>query len=602
MKQMLSRKFLGAATLALSFLVLTHRSQAEAVHVEVVKTAGGWQMLRAGQPFFIRGAGGDASLEALKAAGANSVRTWGADKLEPLLDQAQKLGMTVTVGIWLGQERQGFNYSDAAQVAKQLQTVREMVMRYKDHPAVLMWGLGNEMEGYAKGDNAAIWSAVNNVAEMVKKLDPNHPTMTVIAEIGGDRINNIHRLCPDIDVIGINSYGGTESIAERYLKVNGTKPYVITEFGPPGAWESEKTSWGAALEPSSTAKGEWYRRAYSGSIDHKPLCLGSYAFVWGFKQEATATWYGMFLPGGLKVQAVDTMTELWSGKLPAERCPAIKALKIEGENQVEPGAEFKVTLDASDPAGKSFKVRWILQPEQTSTGTGGDAEPELPVLTQAILQSDVHHAEVRAPQDAGGYRLFAYLDNGFGAAVANVPFQVKGTPKLAAGKTARMPFVIFADQEAGVAHYFPSGWMGNTKAIKMEEASHVRPHSGATCIRAEYQAAAEWGGVVWQDPVNDWGDEPGGWNLSGAKRLVFWARGEKGGETVGFKFGLLGRDKKYPDTAFGSLDGVKLTADWKEYSIDLADKDLTCVKTGFAWTAAGQGAPVVFYLDDIRYE
>ena len=39
--------------------------------------------------------------------------------------------------------------------------------------AVLMWGLGNEMEGYGAGDNAAIWSAIINLAVMVKKLDPN---------------------------------------------------------------------------------------------------------------------------------------------------------------------------------------------------------------------------------------------------------------------------------------------------------------------------------------------------------------------------------------------------------------------------------------------
>jgi len=50
--------------------------------------------------------------------------------------------------------------------------------------------------------------------------------------------------------------------------------------------------------------------------------------------------------------------------------------------------------------------------------------------------------------------------------------------------------------------------MGNTKAIKMDEFSRIRPHSGATCLRFDYQAGNDWGGVVWQDPVNDWGDEP----------------------------------------------------------------------------------------------
>src|SRR4029078_8339073 len=98
------------------------------------------------------------------------------------------------------------------------------VMKHKDHPAVLMWAVGNEMEGYKNGDNAAIWSAVNNIGAMIHKLDPNHPTMTVTAEIGGARVKSIHALCPEIDVVGINTYAGGPSGAERYLKEGRTQP------------------------------------------------------------------------------------------------------------------------------------------------------------------------------------------------------------------------------------------------------------------------------------------------------------------------------------------------------------------------------------------
>ncbi len=118
------------------------------------------------------------------------------------------------------------------------------MVRYRNHSALLLWGLGNEMEGYGKGDNAAIWSAVNDLALLVKELDPHHPTMTVVAEIAGDRVSSIHRLCPAIDVAGINSYGGASSLAQRYRDAGGTKPYILTEFGPPGFWEVAKTPWG----------------------------------------------------------------------------------------------------------------------------------------------------------------------------------------------------------------------------------------------------------------------------------------------------------------------------------------------------------------------
>ena len=77
---------------------------------------------------------------------------------------------------------------------------------------------------------------------MVHQLDPNHPTMTVVAEIGGNKVRNIHKYCPDIDMIGINSYGGGPSLAERYREAGGSKPFVVTEFGPPGAWETGRNA------------------------------------------------------------------------------------------------------------------------------------------------------------------------------------------------------------------------------------------------------------------------------------------------------------------------------------------------------------------------
>jgi signal transduction histidine kinase len=59
----------------------------------------------------------------LAELGGNSFRTWGADNIDAQLDEAQKLGLSVAVGIWLGQERQGFNYDDPKQVADQLERV-----------------------------------------------------------------------------------------------------------------------------------------------------------------------------------------------------------------------------------------------------------------------------------------------------------------------------------------------------------------------------------------------------------------------------------------------------------------------------------------------
>jgi hypothetical protein len=579
-------------------------AESSAVPVRLERASQGYQLLRDGKPYFIRGAGGDGSLALLARSGGNSVRTWGADKVQEKLDEAQRLGRTVAVGIWLGHERHGFDYNNADQVAAQFEEARRVIEKYKNHPAVLLWGLGNEMEGYERADNAAIWSAVNSLAGLAKQLDPHHPTMTVVAEIGGDRVKNVHRLCPNIDILGINSYGGVATLAQRYAEAGGEKPFIVTEFGPPGVWESPKNAWGVVPEPTSTEKAAYYRRAYEQSIASQPgKCLGSYAFVWGHKQEATATWFGMLLPDGSKLAAVDAMTELWSGKRPANRCPTISGLVLKDFDQVEPAATIHAKIEASDPDGDKLSVRWTLSREAEALGTGGDAEAAPETLAGAVTRADDRQAEIKMPAEPGGYRLFAYVYDGQGgAAVGNLPLLVKGEVVARAAREATLPLVIYDEAGRDKPPYVPTGWMGETKQIALAEDCELKPHGGETCIRAEYRSAGGWGGVVWQHPGNNWGDKPGGWNLTGASRLTFWARGETGEETVGFQFGLLGADKRYRDTAHGQIEKARLTTEWKQYSIDLGGLDLSRVMTGFAWVVAGQGKPVTFYLDDVRYE
>jgi hypothetical protein len=473
-------------------------------------------------------------------------------------------------------------------------------LRYKDHPAVLLWGLGNEVEG--SGEDSAIWTELNELAKLTKGLDAAHPTMTAIAELGGATVENLHRLCPALDIVGINSYAGGPSVAKRYADAGGAKPFLVTEFGPPGPWEWAKTPWGASLEPTSTEKADWYRRTYEGSVADQPLCLGSYAFLWGAKQEQTATWFGMLLPDGTRLPQVDAMQELWSGSPPANGCPAIESLKLQGPAEADPGATTRVELRVVDAENDPLTVRWVLQAEQTRFGAGGDTEAAPPVFPEAVTEGDAQHAVVRLPAAPGGCRLFAYVTDGQGGgATANVPLLIKGKPAPPGPRRAALPLVLY--DEAGTPRpYAPSGWMGNTGAIRMDEASRDDPHTGQVCLRCEYTAADNWAGVVWQDPPNDWGDQPGGLDLSGAKRLSFWARGEKGGEKVTFGFGILGQDKPHPDSAGAKREDVTLTAEWRQYSIDLAQKDLTRIKTGFMWVVAGQGAPVTFHLDDVRYE
>lgn len=584
------------STISAAMMLLPCAALADAIPVELRQTSDGWQLLRAGKPYFIRGAGGTGSLSALAAAGANSVRTWGADDLDALLDEAHALGLSVTVGIWLGHERHGFDYGDEAQVQEQLERARRAVLHYKDHPAVLLWGIGNEMEGLEAGDDPAIWAAVNEVAAMVKALDPAHPTMTVTADIGGGRIEGVQERCPAIDIHGINSYGGALSLPGRYREAGGTKPYVLTEFGPPGRWEVPKAEWGAPYELTSTEKAAFYRRSYAQGVLGAPgLALGSYAFLWGYKMEATATWFGMFLPDGSRLAAVDVMTELWSGEPPADLAPTAEPLRIDGPPRVDPGDEVRVRAVVADPEGTALRVRWALRHESRDYAEGGDYRPMLPAIEGVVRESRADGAVLRMPEEPGPYRLFLYAhDEAGNAATANLPLLVNGEVRTP------MPFYVYADGFEGMP-WVPSGWMGSIDSLTLDGTHPEDPHEGRACIKLRYAGELGWAGVAWQHPPNNWGDQDGGYDLTGARHLELWARGEYGGEQVRFGVGLLGEEAAYPDSGIAAGDPVFLTRDWRRYRVPLRKVALSSIKTGFVVTVIGRQTPVTIYLDGIRF-
>ena len=567
---------------------------------EVRSTPTGFQLYRNGAPYSVRGVGGTDQLELLAELGGNSIRTWSTDNLGEILDAAERHGLTVCAGIWLGHERHGFDYQDETAVLRQLDTALASVRKYKNHPALLMWGIGNEMEG--AGTNPSIWYAVDHIAREIKEVDPNHPTMTVIAELGDHKLASIERVCPHIDIVGINSYGGISTLAERVAGSRLSKPYLVTEHGPLGPWETEKTPWGAAIESSSTIKAKRYAAGYQATaIADSQHCLGTYAFLWGHKQETTATWFGMLLPDGARLQAADELSRLWTGQALSNRCPQITRLTAVPEGRLKPGTQVKAEVSASAPENDTLKYEWQLCQDSLQIGIGGDRQAGEQPFADAVV-SEGASATVTMPEGGGGYRLFVTVRDGKGtAAVANIPFYVDAPVKMIPARRASLPFVLYggtSDQQS----YWPSGYMGNASAVVMTADCSTNPQEGQTCMKVEYRSSSDWGGVLWQSPANDWeGQQPGGLDLSAAKELTFWARGQDGGELVNFVIGGLDGPGPYRDTTRVELADVSLTTQWKQYHIPLTGRDLSRIKTAFGWSAAAQGRPLTFYLDGIEY-
>jgi len=167
-------------------------------------------------------------------------------------------------------------------------------------------------------------------------------------------------------------------------------------------------------------------------------------------------------------------------------------------------------------------------------------------------------------------------------------------------------FVVYTDKGARDNHFIPSGWMGDTGDIKMNDQATENPHNGTTSIQFNYTAKKSqgqgWAGVYWQSSANNWGAKKTGFDLTGMNKLTFWARGAKGGEVIA-KVMVGGLKGTYPDTVIAEAGPIELTDTWKEYSINLAGKDLTYVNGGFGWTTNADLNPegAVFYIDDIRF-
>lgn len=404
--------------------------------VSIDRTENGFQLLRGGAPYFIKGVGGSTRLETLAAIGGNSFRTWGAEQLDEtrvgadgversLLDHAHHLGLSVAVGFWMEHERHGYDYDDPQFVDDQLEQLAAFVRRFKDHPAVLLWGIGNEVE-VGSDDHEKIFRAIEDAARLVKSIDPNHPTMAVVAEIGDGKAQLVRRLCPSIDILGINSYGGLPSLRER-LATHPPKPYIVTEFGPLGHWEAGETAWGAPFEQTSQQKAEFLRESYEASIADAPHCLGAYAFKWGHKQERTATWYGMFLDTGDKTQSIDTLERLWTRREPQNHAPSILPIRLGADSDVLPPSSIQsAVVKTSDPDADPLRVVWTIRHESTDRRAGGDAElapQEVPGLVHTGPGPNVRFS---TPAKPGPYRLFVYVYDDLGAAAtANIPFLVR---------------------------------------------------------------------------------------------------------------------------------------------------------------------------------
>lgn len=405
------------------------------VKVEIREENGGFKVYRGGEPYVIKGAGLTGDMSSLKAHGANSFRTWSVgndgESGKEVLDKALANGLTVVMCFYVRPERHEMDYNDEERVAEQFNRIKQQVLELKDHPALLMWCIGNELNlGYT---NPKVYDAVNEISKWIHEVDPNHPTTTTVASFNPDTkvlADVLRTRASDLDVLSIQVYGDLFSLQDLIKKAEWEGPYMVTEWGTIGHWEMEYTDWGAPVEQTSTEKAGTYLRGYKKSIEpYSDQCIGNYVFLWGQKQERTPTWYGLFLDSGEETESVDMMHYIWNGEWPENRTPRLDSMTLDARTSrqsvfVEPGMEYETSIFVTDFENDSLTYKWVLMRESEETKEGGDRE-EVPEQLQ-VIESGANSVKITTPVEEGAYRLFGYaFDGKKHAAHDNIPFFVK---------------------------------------------------------------------------------------------------------------------------------------------------------------------------------
>jgi hypothetical protein len=181
-------------------------------------------------------------------------------------------------------------------------------------------------------------------------------------------------------------------------------------------------------------------------------------------------------------------------------------------------------------------------------------------------------------------------------------------------------FWVYREKEDPLP-FIPHGWMPEQAAqiINLFDLGHPNnPHSGQTCVAITIEWKDPWWtGIAWITEDQWWAEDDKGpvFDLTGAKRLVFFLRGKNGNERIQAKIGILW-DKQFGDvikkdgTAIKKpieSDWLTLTKGWKEYTFNLEGLDLLKIANGFTFVSsqrqqADEAAPLSFFIDDVYYE
>ena len=575
---------------------------------------GKWTFLIEGKSFEIKGAtfGYDKDVnnyikyfQELKKLGVNTIRTWGTgEHTKKLLDVAHKYNIKVMLGIWMRHGKPGmeaddsFDYvNDSIGKETMYKNALTIVEKYKNHPAILTWGVGNEvyLNMATDKEKIAYSKLLERICFQIKKIDENHPVTSVEAWTFG--VDWWLKYVPSIDIFGINTYGAGANILPQELAKKGVKkPYVITEFGVRGEWEIKKDKNGVIPEPTDQEKYDAIVKGYNEWIKPKPNCLGVYVFHYANDNRHVAPWLLTHFKSMTRPQYW-AIREAYTGKKPINNVPIIKSFQLL-ENNIKSETWVAVKLDAIDIENEALTISFYYNQR---TGSRKRKDQLVKLQSRGNLSEGI---EIKLPKENGGIRVYAVVSDTYNnAGIATTSISV--IDKEAAKRKflvpkAKLPFYVYKDNSN--LPYVLAAYMGGYKTIDVNLNNTGAVKSGKNAIKISFKGKNEWYGLGFVDPANDWGDILGGYNISGAKTFSFWAKASYDNLKVKAGFGLIEKgDKPFPDSS-KKIEELSLTTQWKKYSIKLKKLDLNCIRSGFVIFVSGEGMSHTIFIDEIVFE
>lgn len=572
-----------------------------------------WTLEVNGKPFDIKGAtfgyhddvaNYDTYFKDLKSLGVNTIRTWGTDENTPaLLDAAARHDIKVMLGIWLRHGRPGmedddsFDYlTDKEGMEAMYNAAMETVKTFKGHPAVLTWGVANEVYlNMATDEEKLVYSKfLEHVCSNIKQLDANHPITSVEAWTFG--LDWWEQYVPSLDIYGLNSYGpGVGVLQDELDKRQIDKPYIVTEFGVTGEWDVPADKNGVKIEPSDKEKYDAIVKGYADWIKTKPSCLGVYVFHYSSGTDFGGVWLMTHFKVFYRPQYW-AIREAFTGKTPENDVPVIETFSLPDETY-NSATWIPIALKVTDTENEALDISFYYNQRE---GSRRRRNQMLPLQHRGTLETGI---EIQLPEENGAIKVYAFAKDTYGnLGIASTSIMVRD--KVAAARLfkvpkAALPFYVYKDNED--VPYFPSGYMGNYRGLAVDLNHTETVHSGETAIEISYNVGYDWYGFAMVDPANDWGDILGGYDISGVKTFSFWAKSDSSNVMATIGFGLIEDDKPFYDTAKKSVE-IKLTKEWKKYTIKTKRLDLSCIRSGLVLFSSGTGLPHKIYIDDVVFE